>query len=126
MPSTTSSARPSCRRSPQRGWGRLRISLLRRFISARTRLLTSPARRCTSTAEWPCFEPLTALRRRPHAAAPGRISAYSQGLGSVITEPAIGWAKNALQEFETLYIGGGQPAHPCAVGGDCRAGTKPV
>jgi hypothetical protein len=28
----------------------------------------------------------------------------------MITEPASGWAKNALQEFETLYIGGAEPA----------------
>lgn len=28
----------------------------------------------------------------------------------MITEPPIGWAKNALQEFETLYIGGAEPA----------------
>jgi hypothetical protein len=28
----------------------------------------------------------------------------------MITEPPTGWAKNALQEFETLYIGGAEPA----------------
>jgi hypothetical protein len=28
----------------------------------------------------------------------------------MITEPLNGWAKNALQEFETLYIGGAEPA----------------
>jgi hypothetical protein len=28
----------------------------------------------------------------------------------VITEPRNGWAKNALQEFETLYIAGAKPA----------------
>ena len=28
----------------------------------------------------------------------------------MITEPRNGWAKNALQEFETLYIGGAKPA----------------
>jgi hypothetical protein len=28
----------------------------------------------------------------------------------MITEPTTGWAKNALQDFETLYIGGAEPA----------------
>ncbi len=28
----------------------------------------------------------------------------------MITEPPIGWAKNALQDLETLYIGGAEPA----------------
>jgi 3-oxoacyl-[acyl-carrier protein] reductase len=100
---------------------RRKTSPLRRFTSARTRPLTSPARRCTSTAEWPCFEPFTASLRRPEASAPGRIWAYGQGLGTVITEPAIGWAKNALQEFETLYIGGAKPADVRRVWGYDRA-----
>jgi hypothetical protein len=26
----------------------------------------------------------------------------------MITEPTNGWAKNALQDFETLYIGGAE------------------
>src|SRR3954471_18529398 len=121
MPSTTSSARPSFPRSQQHGWGRRMISPLRRFISARTRPLTSPARRCTSTAEWPCFEPLTTVRRRQRRPTPRRIWAYSQGVGSMITEPAIGRAKNALQEFETLYIGGAKPADVRRVQGHDRA-----
>jgi len=28
----------------------------------------------------------------------------------MITEPSNGWAKNALQEYQTLYIGGAEPA----------------
>jgi hypothetical protein len=28
----------------------------------------------------------------------------------MITEPLNGWAKNALQDFETLYIGDAEPA----------------
>ncbi len=28
----------------------------------------------------------------------------------MITEPTNGWAKNALQEYQTLYIGGAEPA----------------
>ena len=28
----------------------------------------------------------------------------------MITEPPTGWAKNALRDFETLYIGGAEPA----------------
>jgi hypothetical protein len=28
----------------------------------------------------------------------------------MITEATNGWAKNALQDFETLYIGGAEPA----------------
>src|SRR5215470_17025592 len=70
-----------------------------------------------STAEWPCFElvsGLPRLRNRP-------VWPYGQGFGSVITEPASGWAKNALQEFETLYIGGAKPAHVRRVQGQDRA-----
>ena len=33
------------------------------------------------------------------------IEAYSQGLGSMITEPPRDGQRTALQEFETLYIG---------------------
>ena len=65
----------------------------------------SPARRFTSTAEWPCFEPFTG----PVEAAKGRLAgageACSQGLGSMITEPPTDGQRRPLQDFETLYIG---------------------
>jgi hypothetical protein len=41
---------------------------------------------------------------------PAAIEAYSQGLGSMITEPATDGQRTPLQEIETLYIGGAEPA----------------
>jgi hypothetical protein len=38
------------------------------------------------------------------------IEAYSQGLGSMITEPITDGQRTPLQVFETLYIGGAEPA----------------
>ena len=38
------------------------------------------------------------------------IEAYSQGLGSMITEPSTERQRTPLQDFETLYIGGAEPA----------------
>jgi hypothetical protein len=38
------------------------------------------------------------------------IEAYSQDLGSMITEPPTDGQRTPLQEFETLYIGGTEPA----------------
>src|SRR5215475_9638876 len=40
----------------------------------------------------------------------GRFGPCRQGFGRVITEPSLGWAKNALQEYESLYIGGAKSA----------------
>src|SRR5262249_36895062 len=45
--------------------------------------------------------------RRPPA---GRVGPCSQGVGSVITETSSGWAKNAVPEFKSPYIGGSKPA----------------
>jgi len=38
------------------------------------------------------------------------IKAYSQGLGSMITEPPTDGQRTPLQDIETLYIGGAEPA----------------
>jgi hypothetical protein len=38
------------------------------------------------------------------------FEAYSQGLGSMITEPPTDGQRTPLQEFETLYIGEAEPA----------------
>jgi hypothetical protein len=38
------------------------------------------------------------------------FEAYSQGLGSMITEPATDGRRTPLQDFETLYIGEAEPA----------------
>src|SRR5450631_1790286 len=72
--------------------------------------LTSPARRFTSMAEWPCFEPVAGSRRTAKGCFRRPIEAYSQGLGSMITEPRTDGQRTPLQDFETLYIGGGEAA----------------
>jgi hypothetical protein len=41
---------------------------------------------------------------------PDPFEAYSQGLGSMITEPPTDGQRTPLQDFETLYIGGAKPA----------------
>jgi hypothetical protein len=38
------------------------------------------------------------------------FEAYSQGLGSMITEPPTDGQRTPLQDFETLYIGEAEPA----------------
>src|SRR3979409_1022172 len=70
----------------------------------------SPGRRFTSTVEWPCFEPVTGAVSRAEGSFRGPIEAYSQGLGSMITEPPTDGQRTPLQDFETLYIGGAEPA----------------
>jgi hypothetical protein len=42
----------------------------------------------------------------------------------MITEPTTGWAKNALQDFETLYIGVATPAVRRAFVGYHRAESR--
>jgi hypothetical protein len=60
-------------------------------------------------AEWPCFE--TVIGRRDTIGRFGPpVEAYSQGLGSMITEPATDGQRRPLQDFETLYIGVATPA----------------
>src|SRR5439155_8394448 len=53
---------------------------------------------------------LLAPRRAEKARFRRPIETYSQGLGSMITEPPTDGAKNALRDFETLYIGGAEHA----------------
>src|SRR4051794_11008575 len=69
----------------------------------------SPARRFTSTVEWPCFELFTALIDAAQGRSAGE-EACSQGWGSMITEPPTDGQRRPLQEFETLYIGVATPA----------------
>src|SRR3984957_9015246 len=70
----------------------------------------SPDRPFTSTAEWPCSEPVAGTAPRSKRSFPEGFEAYSQGLGSVITEPPTDGQRTPLQDFETLYIGGAEPA----------------
>jgi hypothetical protein len=69
-------------------------------------------------AAWPWFEATDGRLGGPEGGFRPWIERYSQGLGSMITEPTTGWAKNALQDFETLYIGGAEPA---SFAGPCQA-----
>ena len=77
---------------------------------APTKPLTSPDRRFTSMAEWPCFEPVTGPSAAAGAVSGAPVEACSQGLGSMITEPPTDGQRTPLQEFESLYIGGAEPA----------------
>ena len=70
----------------------------------------SPGRRFTSTAEWPCFEPVSGASQGTRGGLPRTIEACSQGWGSMITEPATDGQRTPLQEFESLYIGEAEPA----------------
>ena len=70
----------------------------------------SPDRPFTSTAEWRCSEPVAGPVPRSQKVFSGRFEACSQGMGSVITEPPTDGQRTPLQDFETLYIGGAEPA----------------
>jgi hypothetical protein len=60
--------------------------------------------------EWRCFEPLASQLGGAKGGFRRLIEAYSQGLGSMITEPRTDGQRTPLQDFETLYIGGAEPA----------------
>src|ERR1700733_4044040 len=70
----------------------------------------SPGRRFTSMAAWLCFEPFAGSFQRGERPFRSPIEACSQDLGSMITEPATDGQTRPLQDFETLYIGGAEPA----------------
>ena len=70
----------------------------------------SPGKRFTSTAEWPCFEPVIALIDAAKGRFAGLVQDCSQGLGSMVTEPPTDGQTRPLQDFETLYIGVATPA----------------
>ena len=61
-------------------------------------------------AEWQCFEPVAGSGRTANGRFPGFVEAYSQGWGSMITEPRTDGQRTPLQDFETLYTGGAEPA----------------
>ena len=90
----------------------------------RTRRLTSPGRPFTSTAEWPCFEPVTGPFDAAEAVSRWPIEACGQGLGSMITEPPTDGQRTPLQDFETLYIGVATPAVRRAFVGYDRAESR--